>query len=366
MENQFHKTSIKTATAVMGLLIFSIMLYHYSVIIPHILEDTKNNPDFWYLNIFKFSPLHIFWLGHEGMIMLLVFLGYILFHTYQTKGETSTTKFVFIHYLRLYLPYFIALIVVLALYYFHLAGVDGYWHKINKKLIKDHLVLVSSFQTAALLPVTWVLVHVARLLLLSPLLIAVIRRFDWKWILPVAFGLSYGGFQLYGWSLKSPDPNDYARTLVFLVMFVIGALIAKHQREIVQWFVQLPMYWKFIWIVVGLVCYMSKWLFYDNQVIRIALYNDWLIAVGGAMFFIMVISSQKILHFLNAKPLRLLGKISYSLLLYHLIVLFVCRRMLESNVSIPLFLIISIISSLVISFLAYRFIEVPLKKICKG
>ena len=67
-------------------------------------------------------------------------------------------------------------------------------------------------------------------------------------------------------------------------------------------------------------------------------------------------SCKRVLHW---PPIHFLGQISYSLYLWHYVVLLYCVHLLYGKVSLWAILCLIFILSISVSWLSYRFIEVP-------
>jgi len=55
-----------------GLAALSVVVNHFLNILPGIFDNPN---DFWFL---KYTPLHLFWAGHEAVIFFFVLSGFVL------------------------------------------------------------------------------------------------------------------------------------------------------------------------------------------------------------------------------------------------------------------------------------------------
>ncbi|MEH7131463.1 hypothetical protein V7103_25185, partial [Neobacillus drentensis] len=94
--------------------------------------------------------------------------------------------------------------------------------------------------------------------------------------------------------------------------------------------------------------------------------NEYAVVAGSILIIIISISSKVVQRFLLASPLRFLGKISYSLYLYHLPILFSLIYLFYKL--IPFWLIVLIAFPLTIFFanFAWIYIEKPSIKFGKA
>ena len=87
--------------------------------------------------------------------------------------------------------------------------------------------------------------------------------------------------------------------------------------------------------------------------------SDWFPAFGACSLIIISLSSAACKRFLSWAPIRSLGEISYSLYLWHFIVLLYCVHLLHSKLPLGAILCLVFALSLLVSWLSYRWIELP-------
>jgi peptidoglycan/LPS O-acetylase OafA/YrhL len=343
-----------------GLAALTVMCHHFLPLFAVLAIDTYSNSDYTLINIFKYSPLHITWGGHEAVILFFVLSGFVLSLPFYSGKEFIYLKYLVKRICRIYLPYLAALLFAIGIFYFGYAGVEGYWHKyLTTKLLFNHFLLISSFQTATMNPVIWSLVHELRISIIFPLLMFFILRVNWKWNIIGGLLVSYIGFKLNNRFLDSPEPIDYFKTFQYLIMFISGALLAKHRIAIIKWFQTQRKIIKWGLVLFALICYTTKWTFYDVGFFRTSVFNDWFISLAACLFIIISISSVKISRFLHWKPIFFLGKISYSLYLFHILLFFVCKKQFVGVLPIWAILAIASILAILISSIIYYCVEIP-------
>jgi peptidoglycan/LPS O-acetylase OafA/YrhL len=79
-------------------------------------------------------------------------------------------------------------------------------------------------------------------------------------------------------------------------------------------------------------------------------------------FLIVIICSKKIQEILSFRPFLLLGKISYSFYLFHLIILYALMPFAEFLAPFLFFLVV-LATTIIVSIIVYKRIEVPFMKI---
>nr|WP_211270646.1 acyltransferase [Paenisporosarcina indica] len=92
--------------------------------------------------------------------------------------------------------------------------------------------------------------------------------------------------------------------------------------------------------------------------------GDWLISLGAVIIIIYVLSVR--VPFLLTRPFLVLGKISYSFYLFHLLVLLSIEILLGAFIPILGIFLISLLMTIVISLLSYRYIEKPSMKLARS
>jgi peptidoglycan/LPS O-acetylase OafA/YrhL len=86
---------------------------------------------------------------------------------------------------------------------------------------------------------------------------------------------------------------------------------------------------------------------------------DWAISLGVAIFIIAAIGSDKIATVLLWKPVHFIGKISFSVYLFHAIILLCLVHILYATVPIIGIWIIGLILTILISAASFKYVELP-------
>jgi peptidoglycan/LPS O-acetylase OafA/YrhL len=139
-------------------------------------------------------------------------------------------------------------------------------------------------------------------------------------------------------------------------MFIFGGLLAKYHQHISK---QIKNVNEWVIGVIGLVLYTSTPLI--NLFISEKFYvlNDWIISIGSMLIIIFSLNSNKAKGFLNYKPIRFCGDLSYSIYLYHLIILIALTNLLYQHVNIFMIYFLTLNGVLIVSILSWKFIEKP-------
>jgi peptidoglycan/LPS O-acetylase OafA/YrhL len=355
-----------------GLASISVVLSHFVLSLPHIfLTDQLRN-----------TPLHIFWAGHEAVILFFILSGFVLSLPYYGKKTPNYVSYMIKRICRIYIPYALSIfLAILCMNMFSRGGIpelskfisEAWSTPVTSKVLIDHFIMLTDFPSNyALNNVIWSLVHEMRISLIFPLLMYFIVRFSWKKniILGASFSLTYFIFwavyiRLYDINLTASG-TSYFWTLHYIGFFVLGALIAKHRELIFTLFKGFSSNVKFIVLVIGILLYTYPFWFFPNiYYFHLSFISDWVTAIGASVFIIAGVNSTRISKFLHLKPVHFIGKISYSLYLFHMIVLLTLVNIFYGQLQTSLILGLVFISSIVIAAIMYYLIEEPSIKLGK-
>lgn len=355
-----------------GIAATSVILAHISIIIPS--TETLEN-----LNK---TPLHLFWLGHESVILFFILSGFVLSLPYHRKKSLPYRDYLIRRVCRILIPSSVSLLLVLlivsALSPNGLTGISQWgndiWNSpISIKMIVDHLFLLGEFHTMKLNPVIWSLIHEMRISLLFPFIILLIKngRFLKNAATVLAFPLLFFIAYYVGLSLFSYDittfPAGYSSYLLtphYTGFFLLGALLAKNKDRITTLYQKVAAFYKIPILLLGFLLYMYVWLvFPDHLVLHMFILNDWVIAFGSSIFIVFSLNSVTLKRMLLWKPVHFIGKISYSIYLYHLIVIMALLYSLRGLMPVALILIISFVLTFIVATIMYYLVEVPSVKL---
>lgn len=344
-----------------GLAAFSVMLSHFMLIIPASII-TK---------IIEFGPTRIFVAGSEAVVLFFILSGFVLSIPFYNNKNIGIRTFLIKRFLRIYLPYYFAIFLAILLsqiVYKDRIDVLSDWfnspwsNDISLSLILSHVFLIGSFPNANLDPVIWSLVHEMRVSLIFPFLMMLLYRLNLKMCICMAFLLSIISFLLY--LLLSKPNNDFIQTIHYLSLFIIGAILSKYRNSLISIMQGFTKIFKILWIVFGMFMYLYAKPAYALKLILghrdsflATIVDSWCVTIGASIIILFSLSSNTFSKFLLRKPLYFLGKISYSLYLYHCIVLLTLTHLLYSEISIWFIWTIALLVSLIISALSYYSIE---------
>lgn len=315
------------------------------------------------------TPLRILINGEGAVVIFFVLSGFVLALPYFRVPSPDYRRFMLKRFCRIGIPYYAAVLMALGLYFLLDVSAphgSGIWVRVpqtNDVLIDATLILrhIFAFMLGAgedtiLIGPAWSLIHEMRISALFPVLVLLMVRP--RLGIPVAVGL-YGVAlwltHVYGKFSHFPDaPNDvlsaYLATVYFTPCFMLGILLAARRERIVAYLTRLPDFiTMLLWfLILGVFCY------YDAYKIRQPL------VMGASALLIMLAQSTGLaVKILNWSVLRWLGRISYSLYLVHVPLIYFMSQQWGGDFPPYVDVVGIVITALLVATLMQRYIEVP-------
>lgn len=356
-----------------GLAAFTVMIGHFLVIFK-IMEARTYTSDVDLLYLFKYSPLHIFWAAHEAVIFFFLLSGFVLSLPFY-RGRVHYGSFLVKRICRIYIPYFFLMVLSVFLkdlfYSGHISALGNTFNNewktpYTQENLIQHFLLLGNFDSHAYNSVIWSLVHEMRISIIFPFVMFFIVKFNWKYSVGLAVGLSF----LYT-KLSNIYPmtytTDYIYSIHYLSFFIIGAVLAKQRMEIIAFFSGRFKVLKVLLIGIGILFYTYAWWFSPGKEnVHTLVFDDWSICIGASIFIILSLSAKFLAKVLSLPPIAFLGKVSYSLYLIHLITLMSAVHFFYGKIPTEFILGGALILSILLSYLSYKFIELPSIKLGKN
>ena len=182
-------------------------------------------------NWYKHTPIHIFWAGHEAVLLFFILSGFVLTIPFLKNNYFSYKGYLVKRFFRIYLAsvtsIFLAVILIKILDN-NLTNVTSDW--INTLWNRDftiqdvinHLVLIGHYPTN-LNPVLWSLVHEMRISVIFPIIVYFVLRLKWKQVLILALSLSTISSVILR-ILSDESTGNLLLTAHYSGMFIVGSL----------------------------------------------------------------------------------------------------------------------------------------------
>lgn len=355
---------IEELDSIRGIAALSVIFGHYLNIFSSTIE-TK---------LIEYGPFRPLISGNEAVLLFFMLSGFVLslpFLKGRKNNLSNYRDFAIKRIARIYLPYLVAIIIAIICNYFlyngnvdHLSGwFNALWDSpITFEAIAQHLLFLGEYPKQFNV-VTWSLVEELRISLIFPILMMLVLKFNWKaniglvatlYLLSILIRIILG---------SSYDGISY--TIYYSSIFVVGALIAKNKDEIVNYIKNLSNIKQTIFVITGLFLYayakpsFALNLFYNMENFYRGKIDFIFTITGVAMIVIMSISIKPISRFLLKNSIKFLGKISFSVYLYHLIILLSFIYIFDTMLPIWLILVVSFIFTILISTVSYYYVEEP-------
>ncbi|ADY20959.1 acyltransferase [Bacillus paranthracis] len=352
--------------SIRGISSLVVMIGHhlmiFSVFQNYSYEDNK--PFVMYL--LKETPARlIFSSGNESVIIFFVLSGFVLYRSIQNNYD-SYRSFLLKRICRIYIPYIVAiLIAILCQTTMSKYGISDLSEWFNRSwtlesslsLIVQHILLVGKYNTDAYNGVIWSLVHEMRISIIFPLVLMVCLRKTLRDSLLTLFSFSICSVVILLLFHSSLTLTSYALTLHYTVLFLLGALVAKYKNNVIVFYSNRTKNEKIAWFLLAILLYMYEGLIGEIKVLNNFILRDYVVAISACLFVILSLAVSTLSSLLRNKYLLYLGKISYSLYLYHIISLFSLIYMLHEILPLPIILIFSLVFSFILAMLSYIFVE---------
>lgn len=318
--------------------------------------------------------------GNEAVILFFLLSGLVLALPFLNGLEITKRNygyFVIKRITRIYLPYVVAISISIICYYVFYkqsnSAVSGWGNNLWKKSVStqdiaQHFLFFGNYNHNFNV-VIWSLIHELRISLIFPIIMIAILKWNWK--INVSVGMF---FYLVSGILYYSFGNaylDYIKTIFYLNIFIFGAVLAKHKEVLIGYVSSLSRFKKVLLIFVGLFLYLyMKPSFLINAIFPLSdFYRQMLdiifVTIGAFIITITALGMNRISKILLRRSIKFLGEISYSLYLYHLVIMLTFLQIFNKVLSVGFILLLSIVVTLIIATASYYFVEIPCMKLGK-
>lgn len=309
--------------ALRGLAATTVVLSHFTLLSP--------------LVGLRHTPLRLLCGGHEAVILFFVLSGFVLTLQIDRARRPGYGEYASKRICRIYLPFLGAVGVAYAAWLLTYGGpvawagswFNGSWQPdfSNTDLLR-HVLFVLPFQSDRLDPVVWSLVYEMRISLVFMAVVAAVRHFPTRWSLIVAAALSLAvcvdGVVTRHPLLQASVSTEWLPTVHYLLMFVVGATLAKHRGDLGSVLARGASATRpglavlaaslVLYVLARPISLLAPGVLGDYAF-------DWLVLIAVSGIIACAIAVAPFSRVLLLPPLPFLGKISYSLYLFHAVVL---------------------------------------------
>lgn len=300
----------------------------------------------------------VLWDGSSAVVVFFILSGYVLSLNYYSNRQPPYTEFLIKRTCRIYLPFVVVVLLAAAVVSQipHVAPADTtkefmkFWDSpIHFNAIIHNLAMTGAYNVID--PPVWSLIEEMRISIIFPLLIWLIKRFSWLIALCIAmvFSIACSRFA----SMDVPYwIASLGGTSRFVVLFVVGAILAKNRQEIANFYHWLPRPRRIGITLLAFILYLIR---FTHLPLNLSGYIPW---IGITLFFVIAANSSTADGLLTNKVLLFLGRISYSLYLLHVPVLVVTCTQIDF---VPVAIRLSMVPffSIIVASAAFFLVEQP-------
>ncbi|RTL13337.1 MAG: acyltransferase [Neisseriaceae bacterium] len=315
----------------------------------------------------RLKPWLFFCAGHEAVILFFVLSGFVLSHQLRNFKFKQYPQFILRRILRIYPAYYVALtfsaILLVYISRYHPATLAQYgltpWFYIWSRTSFDSSMWIGSLslishQGNSLDVATWSLFYEMWLSLVFPLLIFGFVRSNIL-LRIISFGLIIS-LSYYFWRYGNLLDNQWQSIVYYSWYFICGMyLYHYHQR--------LKFSASWLGLLIGCALYFSNYLLFGKIASRMS--HETLIACGSCLIMVNCLYFAPLKQLLNITLFRFYGKISYSLYLFHLPIIYALGYLYLPHGSLLVLKILTIILSTLIAWVSYLVIEQNFIKLAK-
>jgi len=333
-----------------------------TVVLCHIVNSIRGSSYGTWVPRLETSPVGPMMMGQSPVMLFFVLSGFVLTLTSENQTLLDVPAFWIKRIFRIWMPYVVAFCFFLlacrmtAEYWVpEFPSANGQFRApFELQSFINHVILVGSYQLRYM-GITWSLVHEMRISLLFPLVMLILYRRPWYVLACVAFITCVVGKYMMARAGLPEFSIGMRNTLYCLGMFIQGMIIAKYRLQIAAAIsgASRPARWFLIAIAVS---------FYVGGVWDVSpRYVPWFplgTMIGCMLLVALGVTTAGSNFVVHSRASRWLGRISYSLYLWHPFCLVLCFRLLHAQG--PWFIGCAVIlASLAVSDLSYRLIEKP-------
>ncbi|MFC4637071.1 acyltransferase family protein [Deinococcus hohokamensis] len=368
--SQAPQRHVASLDALRGVAALAVVLFHVTLLVQQSLDPQVQGLQAL-THTLRLTPLFVFFAGSESVLVFFILSGFVLYLMLSAR-PLPYAVYVRRRLLRLYPPYLVAVLVSMGLAIM-LGGrplaefgpwVNTLWQRPpDPATVWQHVLVLGNPNAEPYDFVLWSLVQEMQISLIFPLLYAAILRFKPSAIVAGGLGLSVLA-NAAALILAHAAPSlaylltPYLDSLHYLMFFAIGALMARHNAALGRWYGRLSVWSKLLLLAGGLASYTYSHLLMIHFGIASRI-GDLLILPGAFMLVLLFSHSRRVIRLARHTAPQFLGRISYSLYLYHGVVLLAFVFGLSGHLPLGALLLLAGLSILPVSTLAYHLVERP-------
>jgi peptidoglycan/LPS O-acetylase OafA/YrhL len=306
------------------------------------------------------------WGGRDPFFILS---GFVLSLPFLSGHPQSYCTFVTRRFCRIYLPYVAALFIAMGVR--SAVGVEplhdaapwfaAFWSAPpTLGTVAGYLAMTGFSYHTNIDFVVWSLIHEMRIsLIFPPLLAATSHSRLWLRLLAFfafSFACGWWAVRIGQGSVIQLSMQTMLQTGSYIWFFVVGIELARHRRVIAAWVASRSRISVGALFSLAACLYCARYLF---PALGPTPESDFIIGMGAAGFIVLALGRARFDRWLTWAPFLFLGEVSYSLYLFHPIVLLAFVYSLHNVLSPTIILIAIAPASILAAWGARRLIEEP-------
>lgn len=344
-----------------GLAALVVVIHHHLLVLPTIFPYPTDATGV--LAVLLYSPLHLLWAGGEAVLLFFMLSGFVLSLSTWEGRPVQMQEFIIKRIWRIWVPCIVA--VTLAFGAAELIGpsvlptastwFNSIWQAANLRAYSEHLLMLGGIDSynQAFIPVVWSLKWEMWGSLLLPLvLLAASQR--------SALVIAGSAISLWVYWQGGGGSAVNQGLLRFLPMFVLGALLAYHSSRVAAWIQHQTHLTQMLLLALALLIIPFQWYSFTGAPSPTrSIINDYAVLSGAALLIALALGCSNVKQWLEHPFILWLGRISFSIYLYHALVLTVLVRLGTPYLPRPLLILLSLGLTFAVSHFAYEKIESP-------
>jgi peptidoglycan/LPS O-acetylase OafA/YrhL len=365
---------IDALDAIRGIAAFVVLLHHAWLVLPTAFTEQVRLSTA--LASVPYALCYVFYKlltqGGAAVIVFFVLSGFVLTHSLQRR-RSSYPGFVVKRVFRIY-PAFLC--AVLLSYALHAAigarevpGINAVFNadarntSLSVAALAGHLAMTGLSDHLRLDVPIWSLVHEMRVSLVFPVLVAAVARWRWRALL-AALAVSAGSAALVAATsgavprgFTEPDVlSSWLTTAYFGVFFVLGTLLALERQAVAAWIARRHAAALAAIVLLAVLCLVRGIGRGTGTDLVLA---DYGYGLGAVALIAVAVASRRARRGLALPPLRWLGRVSYSLYLVHVPVIYAAVELLGPRLPLVAVLVLALVAALLSAAAMARLVEAP-------
>lgn len=349
-----------------GLASLSVMLCHCL----HMVQFSTFSLAYAPLITLLYAPMmKVFINANDAVLLFFMHSGYVLALPFIARRNSSYPAFTLKRIFRIYPAHMVVMcLLMLGIVFWHPQPIPAMGDWFNRKATVQPSLHDLAQQNALLFMdpgndpqpfngVVWSLVHEMRISLIFPLLtLVLVRRNPWlQFALLLLYPVIFHFFAPHGALFDHILPGT-VMTMGYLYLFFIGIFLAEHREAISRVWSRIPAGWQVFVLLLAVLGYSSHQFLFPHSHTFL---SDPILVLSLSLLVIAAANGMRV--FLS-RPVRWLGKVSYSLYLVHVPLLLLVTRLCYARLPFWGIWLLTIALSLAVSALLYSFVEFPLQQ----